>query len=263
MKIKRIEKNDIVLLDNIQHDTFFISDSDSLYYYTQNGCLYSKNKTTLLYVPNIKGAMYVPDHVRIIERRVFNFQEIKHIILPEVRVIKDQAFKNCEMLHAAYMPYVQTIHAYAFAICTELTKICMPEVIQVNNFAFWGTNINCLNLYHITSIGNNAFAYCKHLETINIKTDKSLYIGKYAFADSGVQNVYISAQNGLSIATGAFCNCKDLEYVKFVGIEGLDLEVFTSCPKLKQVIIPDECVIRKTLTAISYKIVRVAERRNF
>lgn len=126
-------------------------DSNNITYTSDNGVLFSKDKTTLLFCPQAKTTCTIP---------------------AETTQIGGYAFLDCNKLSTITIPSTVTIiDNGAFEGCTSLTNITVPN-LGTNGLKF-KTFMNCTNLTTVT-IGegtksiNGAFEGCTKLTTVNI-----------------------------------------------------------------------------------------------
>lgn len=103
-------------------------ESGSTSFATDNGVLYSKDKTKLIYCPMAKEGRY--------------------IVLDTVKSIEDNAFRNCAKLTYIIINEgsLANIGSNAFSGCTGIASITIPDTV--------------------TSIGKDAFAGCTNLSVI-------------------------------------------------------------------------------------------------
>ena len=105
------------------------------FYFSENGVLFNKNKTTLIAFPAGKSGIYT--------------------IPSSVKVIEPQAFEGCNRLTDIMFPNsVEEIHNAACWACDRLNSIRIPSSISY--------------------IGNQAFNYCKNLKRVTVEWTKTL-----------------------------------------------------------------------------------------
>lgn len=185
---------------------------------SDNGLLFSKDKTMLIRCPSGNNGVYsIPAGVTKIGDRAFRgCRNLNNISIPQsVNAIGDEAFRDCSSLTEISIPEsVTQIGTAAFHGCAAITSIRIPKgVSEIKTATFFG----CRNLKSIlipesvTSIGNSAFAYCEKLTDIAIP------------------------ENVASIGDQAFLNCKALEDRGFVIVGGI---VFSYCGSGGDIAIP-------------------------
>ncbi len=93
--------------------------SDNAFYSSQDGILYNKNKTFLLYYPNGKTAT-------------------SFAVLNGVQSIAENAFRSCNSLTGISLPSsVETIYKYAFGDCKNLNTIIINNpIVGFGNYLF-------------------------------------------------------------------------------------------------------------------------------
>ena len=131
-------------------------DSNNLYYCSESGVLFNKDKTTLICYPAGKtdSSYTIPD---------------------EVTSIGYTAFEACTGLTSIYFPDgVTSIGDYAFESCTGLESITIPN--------------------SVTSIGYAAFNYCSGLTSIYIPDGIS--IGQHDIPSTAAKITYIVNSDG-------------------------------------------------------------------
>ena len=123
------------------------------YLVEEDGCLYNKNKDTLLLCVNVS--------------------KNEEVIVPEgVTTIYDYAFVCCKNLKRIILPEgLRKINPYTFLSCENLVEINIPSTVkEIESYAF----SNCASLENIDildgveKIGSYAFAQCEKLQYINI-----------------------------------------------------------------------------------------------
>ncbi len=125
----------------------------SNYLVEEDGCLYNKNKDTLLVCINVS--------------------KNEEVIVPEgVTTIYDYAFASCKNLKRIILPEgLKKINPYTFSSCENLVEINIPTTVkEIDSYAF----LNCASLESIDisdgveKIGNYTFEQCEKLQYINI-----------------------------------------------------------------------------------------------
>ena len=116
------------------------------------------------------------------------------------------------------LEHTTEIADYAFYGCDSLTDIRLSDCVsKIGEGAFFGCNIRHIDLPDtLTGIGDEAFAYCRELESIDIP--------------SGVR----------SIGRGAFCECRKLRQIDLPeGISVIEASTFHWCSNLRRIGIPE------------------------
>ena len=116
-----------------------------------------------------------------------NCTALENITIPEgVTTIGDKAFQNCSSLKSISIPSgVTTLGKYAFADCVGLQSAYIP-IKTIPDYAFYMSSASKnsalakVEIPYATSIGSNAFAYCKSLSEIVLPESLS-QIGEKAF----------------------------------------------------------------------------------
>jgi len=169
---------------------------------TQNGPV--PNNTSLI---NVAIGTLVTN---IGDASFYGCTSLTSITIPNsVTNIENSAFNSCTSLTSIIIPdSVTSIGVYSFQDCTGLTSITISDsVMSIANTTFAG----CISLTYVklsnslTSIGNYAFLACTSLTSITIP-NLVTSIGDNAFLYSGLETVYISANNPLGIISPSLVN---------------------------------------------------------
>ena len=128
-------------------------DIENMYFVSENGVLFDKEKTILIHYPIGKS-------------------NTTYTIPNSVKIIGDYAFQDCRNLTSIIIPNsVTTIGNSAFRSCSNLSSVTIGNsVTSIGSSAFWGcrslTSVTIPN--SVTTIGGEAFAYCNNLTSVVI-----------------------------------------------------------------------------------------------
>lgn len=165
--------------------------SDNLHFTSDNGILFSKDKSTLICYPENKKditAYTVPEETEQIEGWAFyGCRSLTDIKLPEkIKSIADRTFMYCMDLKNINIPReVTSIGSEAFKNCMSLEQIKLPS--------------------KVASIGNEAFRMCSKISTIEFPAS-IISIGDYAFSDTYLTSIYCNATVPPTITSYTFEN---------------------------------------------------------
>lgn len=127
-------------------------DPDNPHYSDENGVLYSKDKTRLVFVPPalVGKRFVVPDFVNTIGAGAFcDCSDLEEVILPPgVSVIEKRAFYGCFCLRSINLENVKRIEDRAFEQCSSLPSLVLP-CDELGLKAFW----NCYQMRTVTLNG--------------------------------------------------------------------------------------------------------------
>lgn len=164
--------------------------ADNKYYASQDGVLFSKDKTKLICYPGGKHGTYtIPDGVT---------------------TIADYAFQYCNNLTSInFSDSVKYIGRFAFACCDGLTSITIPNNVKnMGEGAFDSCNglISATILNGITNIEQSVFGYCSNLKSVILGCNVT-NIGRFAFGCCRKLTSIIISNNVTSIKYDAFNDC--------------------------------------------------------
>lgn len=156
-------------------------DGSNTSYRSQDGVLFTKDMTTLIYYPEAKtGAYTIPDGVETIANTAFSqCSGLTAITFPDsVTIIESSAFDSCTGLTELKLPSaLRSIYTYAFYGCKNLKTVRIPESLR--------------NIYA------SAFLYCSNIELVY-----------YGGTQAQWNNIYFAEGNG------AVKNCFNIIYEK-------------------------------------------------
>ncbi|MBD5131115.1 MAG: leucine-rich repeat protein, partial [Clostridiales bacterium] len=193
---------ELTVFDNAPNLESITVEEGGKFYESQNGILYTKGKSLMLYIPAGK-----PGEVRI---------------GAGVDTIASTAFAQAKKFTS---------------LIIEGDASC--EEIEIDDSMFEGnTAIQSVTLSNrVTYIGDWAFAECTNLETV-ILGDELHYIGESAFAETKISS--ISLPVGItSIEYETFANCTNLSSVEMPGVEEIGEGAFSGCTSLKNLVLPE------------------------
>ena len=205
----------------------------------------------------------VPNTIVSIGKSAFSHSGLKEVVLPEnmeslgtyafcdclalkkvqisagLKVIPEGAFLYCLDLSEVTIPStVKRIEQHAFFDCLSLSAVPMTDSLQIiEDGAFHSTGIEYLITGQaLTSIGDFAFADCRHLKKVEIGNQVTT-LGESVFSDcDSLQNVIVG--NGVRRIPKSFCSwCNELVSLKLGnGVDLLDPQCFEYCKKLNTII---------------------------
>ena len=209
-------------------------DSDNKNFASINGVLYNKDITTLIYCPERKTSILIPNSVTSIENRAFYSSSLSSIVIPNnVTSIGNEAFSHCASLSSIVIPNsVTSIGNEAFSSCSSLTSISISNnVTSINERVF----THCSSLSSIvipnsvTTIGEYAFYYCSSLSSISILNSVTS-IGNSAFSYCSSLSSITIPNSVNSIGDQTFQNCSKLRTIKLGNaIETIGKNTFQGC----------------------------------
>lgn len=173
-------------------------------YSSQDGVLYNKNKTTLIYYPMAKSDFEytIPDGVETINSRAFYYcKNLNNIHIPDSVVeIGREAFSSSSLKSLEMPDSVINIGTEICDSCWGLTGVTLSE--------------------NLTYIPRAAFYDCPGLQNITIPNGVYM-IGEEAFARTSLINITIP-QSVLWVAEGAFIFFADGSIINGVEYNGLE-----------------------------------------
>lgn len=234
-------------LDSLEE---IIVDENNPVFSSENGILYNKNKTKLIFCPyyNRNKVIEVPPSVEIIDSFAFTCnQSVSKVVMTNVKeiashafsynevlesvttgnnlkVIGENAFEDCsKLINIKLSNCLETINKEVFTGCKSIINITLPDTVK---HIGWGTFSSCKNLREVNippllkEIPPSLFYGCAKLDNISLHSNINT-IGSYAFAycDS-LTNIKIG-KNVRNINDGAFFGCDKIEKI-FISQNTLD-----------------------------------------
>ena len=211
-------------------------DKNNLNYYSDEGILYSKDKTELIRCPAGKSGTCS--------------------VLADTETIGRSAFGNCKQLTEIEFPTgLVNIGEAAFTFCDALTEISLPSGLRyIEDYAFSG----CFGLTEVTLSGNvervngSSFYSCENLEAIHVDNSNPYYSSwdgvLYSKDKTELIKVPDSVADSFEIPSGvediggwAFNNCMKLTEVTIPsGVARIGKSAFSYCSYLTEVTISSD-----------------------
>ena len=237
-----------------------VADSNE-YYTSDDGVLFNKDKSKLLYYPagKILNSYSVPETViSINDYAFFCNKELVNLIIPEnVVSIGNNSFGGCENLrNIQFNEGLQSIGDGAFFRCKSLSEITIPaSIIYLGNDLFE----SCYNLTNIF-VTDNSDSQFKSIDGVLFSSDGKILIaypcgknqfsytvpdgvttiGDYAFIGD-IKIVNITFPEGLTIiGKSAFNDCDGILSLELPDtLIAIKENAFSSCEALTNIVIPE------------------------
>ena len=166
---------------------------------SDNGVLFTKDRKTLLCVPDKRSEAYaIPSGVtRIADCALMWCRDLPAVTIPSsVSEIGSSAFCGCEAITEIGIPDgVRDIGDDTFLECLALASVTLPDT--VTNIGSWAFDA-CFSLENlvipagVASIGTEAFRVCTNLTTLTLSASVAS-IGWAAFDGSGLKTLHVPA----------------------------------------------------------------------
>ncbi len=167
-------------------------------YSSDDGILFNKDRTSLLFYSRLKGNYEIPESVKTIGASAFADNELitSLTIGANVTMIEAGAFQsliNLTSLNIESGDNALIIGENAFASCIGLTELTLPA--------------------RVTEVSSGAFMNATQIETLTLN-DGLKVIGAQAFSGTGIESVAIP-NTVTSLGGGAFAKCASLATFTF------------------------------------------------
>ncbi|MBR4337731.1 MAG: leucine-rich repeat domain-containing protein [Bacteroidaceae bacterium] len=217
-------------------------DTNNSNYYSENGILYNKTKTSLIECPSgfSSDSFVIPNTVTYILKGAFyDCNKLVNITIPStITSILDETFYSCNNLKSIEIPNsVTSIGKEAFAYCENMINVSLPNsVATVGENAFVGCKAVVQNDFILAHMPSN------HYGQYSIKEGIRTIVGG-AFWGSNLSSIRIP-NSVISIGNEAFRDCSSLVKVEFsLGCSAtLGDYVFRQCTNLKSIEVPNTIV---------------------
>jgi len=184
----------------------FRVDADNPYFASDNGLLYSKDKSVLYAVPGALASVTLPSCLKVINTQAFQQGTIKGVELPDGLVeIGSSAFCECRGITSMKIPgSVRKIGTSAFAWCMWMADIQFAEGLE--------------------TLGGRAFYCCHALRSVKLpRTLREIGGGTFGWCDAMDSVDY---PRGVKIdSSDEFYKCSPLMEIKYHGLEAFPSHV--------------------------------------
>jgi hypothetical protein len=185
-----------------------------------DGCLYSKDYTTLIQCPVAKTSIEFPSGVTTIGYRAFYCTSLQSVALPEgVTELGNQAFYH-----------------YLTVWSGNLSSISLPSTLRtIGNECFSWQSITSIDIPEgVESIPYQTFYGCTKMTTITLPSTIRSF-GTAAFKNSGLTSITIP-EGPTTIPNEMFQGCRDLSYISFPSTAGiLGNYALSGCSSLNEI----------------------------
>ena len=214
-----------VFSDCIKLTAVFVSENNP-HLSNENGVLFNKNKTELIYYPigNSRESYELPGSVTTIRAAAFAGCDILKTVTLQgaLTTIEDRAFLGCEAIESLTLPQsLESIGAYAFASLKSLGSIEIPKKITQIPEAMLS---ECAALKSVKlpstlkKVGANAFAFCAQLEEI-VFLEGLEEICEDAFLKCTSLKSLTFPKSLKKIPQNALSSCEQIATIKYAGSE--------------------------------------------
>lgn len=194
-------------------------------YIAEDGVLFSKDKSKLIYFPQGRTGKYdIPQNTTTIGLNAFQQSSLNAVNVPNsVKEIQWGAFMSCKNLSSIIIPEkITEISVSAFSGCSSLEEVTLPAELKIiADLAFF----NCSSLKSITipdkvtNIYSSAFYNCKSLASVKILADLHDLSTSVFFGCQSLKKFEINNQHPLQLLDGfnsPFYNCPISECTLYV-----------------------------------------------
>ncbi|MCL2311103.1 MAG: leucine-rich repeat domain-containing protein [Firmicutes bacterium] len=253
-----------ISVEKIHEDAFFRCDSltsinvepDNLFFASEQGVLFNKDKTVLVCYPEGREGDYVlPNSVVSLGKHAFNGNtKLTSIIISNAVIeIDSHAFSQCYNLKNVSIPNsVTKIGECAFEECEKLTTINLPDsLIEIEDEVFTYTNIETIHIpKSVAKIGNCALG---DVTSITVDPDNPAFSSENGVLfnkDKTMLVFYPDCQGNYEIPNSvteigdwSFYSCAGLTSVTIPNsVTKIGNSAFRHCIKLSTVSIPQSVI---------------------
>lgn len=248
-------------------------DENNLYYLSENGVLFNKNKTELVKYPAAKTdkvyivpnsvtsigyaafiesdnlvSVTIPNSVINIDSYAFCYSSnLKNVILSNaLKNIDDGLFYDCDSLTSITIPdSITNIGFSAFESCNNLTNIIIPNNVK---YILGDAFRYCINLTSITvpantEVSSTSFAGCINIADIIVTQGTGNMVYSYTYSpwySVRYNNLNITLEDGITnISSEAFYDCRGITNITLPSsVTTIEEGAFYCCSGLMNITIP-------------------------
>lgn len=210
-------------------------------YSSENGILYNKDKSVLIYCPqsNPLKELYIPNTVNEICDEAFTKnQYLESVYIPNsIKVMGDYAFQNCSSLN--YLEFEDGFSIdrlyFTFQDCINLKTAIFPSDSKVDLFygTFRNTGLTHCELPDYVDKIQYIFQETKDLKNVELPKYLNL-MGSSNFTNSGIESIIIP-DNIKKIQQTDFSRCENLKYIDLNNVTSLSVMSFAYCTSLESI----------------------------
>ncbi|MDO5123141.1 MAG: leucine-rich repeat protein [Eubacteriales bacterium] len=227
---KSVETIGLCAFDNCKSLVDITVDENNLYFSSQDGVLFDKDKTEIIQYPigNSRTSYTIPESVTDIGYSAFDYAlNLTEITIPgNVKGIGFSAFEDCSGLKTLVISEgVEVIGDYAFAYCSGIETVTIPASVEsLGSSSF----VDCLSVKNITVASGNRY----YLSENGVLFDKDMTtLIQYPVAVD--RTSYTVPDGVLTIDYSAFAFCESIEKVTIPkSVETIEFDAFWGCDKL-------------------------------
>ena len=189
-------------------------------YASYDGCLYSKDYTTLIHCPTAKTSINFHSGVTTIAQKAFYCTSLTSVNVPEgVTELGNQAFYH-----------------YVTARPGNLTSVSLPSSLRtIGTECFSYQRINSITIPEgVETIPNSCFKECGSMEAVTLPSTINT-LGSAAFENTGLTTISVP-EGPTTIPEGIFRGCRNLTYISFPSTATMiSNEAIRGCSSLNEI----------------------------
>ena len=204
------------------------------HYCSENGVLYNKSRTYIIYCPDIEK-LHIPSTVENMDDTALSFCPN----LSEITVSDDNKYFSAEN-NILYDKTKSLL--FRCAMGNRAEQIIIPDTVEIIEADAFSNCIHIKSVYihdNVKNINTLMFRNCLSLEEVRLPDGlKQINFSMFA-GDLRLKRIQIPGSVE-SICAYAFCGCSGLKSIHLpYGVKNLDRFCFAKCSNLKEIVIPE------------------------